>query len=90
MDAVPVWVLLVVLGTLGALVLFLLGVVRDHINTDVDVHAEVKLHASKLENLEDKELPKIREKLEEQDDRLHHHGREIQDLIAENRLRDRP
>lgn len=89
METVPTWVLLTCLGALGAVVLFLAGIVRDHMKRDDEVHADVKVSASKISDIENKDLPKIDERLAEHDERLHHHGREIQSLIGKDYLRDK-
>lgn len=89
MDSVPTWVLLVCLGALGALVMFFLGILRDHIKGDSEVHSDVKVTAAKVADIENKDLPKIIDKLADHDERLHNHGREIQSLIGKNYIRDR-
>lgn len=89
MDSVPIWVLLVCLGALGALVMFGLAVLRDHMSRDSKIHETVAVHDAEMKDIKDKNIPRIEDRLAEHDERLHHHGREIQSLIGKDYLRDK-
>lgn len=52
MDSVPTWVLLVCLSALGALIVFGLYVLKDHIHKDVEVHKQVAVHEHVIAKIE--------------------------------------
>lgn len=84
MDAVPVWIVLVILGALGALCMLLIGIVRAHIGSDVKVHEKVAVHDEKIKHI-DNEIYRSDGIME----RLHEHGGEIHTLMAKEEMRER-
>lgn len=77
METIPVWVLLVCLGALGALCVILIGIVKDHIKGDTSVHERVAVHEEQIKKL-DTEIYRPDGIM----DRLHDHGGKLHTLQA--------